>query len=156
LNFFPIEPWFLRASTRLRDFLGALFDAGLRQDELAARPQSSVSREDWISQQIASHWRERDETLERCAGDRWLRIAKRRLPNGFGICVISDVSEERKREEQWRTDLERVKLTEDILDHLPFPLFVKDRQMTYVAVNRAFCDKYQTAADDVLGRKGEE
>jgi CheY-like chemotaxis protein len=60
----------------------------------------------------------------------------------------------RKREEQWRADLERVQLTEDILDSLPFPLFVKDRDRNYVAVNRAFCEKYQKLPDEILGRKG--
>lgn len=149
LSFFPIKPEFLQPSTRLRDFLGAVFDTGVRNQR-----KSSVSRDDWISQRIASHWRERFEMTEHFTDDRWVRISKRRLPSGIGICILSDVSEVKKREEQWRIDMERVQLTEDILDNLPFPLFVKDQNMVYVAVNRAFCDKYQTAADEVRGRKG--
>jgi CheY-like chemotaxis protein/PAS domain-containing protein len=152
LNFFAIPTDFLRPSTRLRDFLGALFDAGASRDD--APGKAVATREDWVSQRIASHWRERFETTERHGDDRWIRFVKRRLPTGVGICIISDVSEMKKREEQWRSDLERVQLTEDILDHLPFPLFVKDRDMIYVAVNKAFCDKYQTTTDQVLGRKG--
>ncbi|PZM07746.1 response regulator [Rhizobium tubonense] len=154
LNFFPIPPQFLRPSTRLRDFLGAIFDTGIRQSDAQAQAAGSVTREDWVSQKIATHWRERFDSSERYGVDRWVRFVKRRLPTGFGVCIISDISEEKKREEQWRIDLERVQLTEDILDHLPFPLFVKDRNMTYVAVNKAFCDKYQTAPDEILGRKG--
>ncbi|MGO4566630.1 response regulator [Rhizobium sp. 2YAF20] len=153
LNFFPIPPQFLRPSTRLRDFLGAVFDTGIRHIDAQANG-GSVSRDDWVSQKIASHWRERFDSSERYGVDRWVRFVKRRLPSGFGICIISDISEEKKREEQWRIDLERVQLTEDILDNLPFPLFVKDRNMTYVAVNKAFCDKYQKAPDEILGRKG--
>lgn len=80
---------------------------------------------------------------------------KRRLPGSYGVCVISDISEAKKREEQWRLDLERVQLTEDILDNLPFPLFVKDRNLTYV-YRVAFCEKYRTTADEVLGRKSAE
>lgn len=153
LNFFSIQQHFLQPSTRLRDILGAIFDTGIYQRDTAAK-SASVTRDGWISQNIASHWRERFEATERHGADRWVRFVKRRLPTGFGICIITDVSEEKKREEQWRLDLERVQLTEDILDNLPFPLFVKDSSMTYVAVNRAFCDKYQTTADEVRGRKG--
>jgi PAS domain S-box-containing protein len=154
LHFFPIPPQFLRPTTRLRDFLGAVFDTGIRQTDAHARAAGSVAREDWVSQKIASHWRERFDSCERYGTDRWVRFVKRRLPTGFGVCIISDISEEKKREEQWRIDLERVQLTEDILDNLPFPLFVKDRNMTYVAVNRAFCDRFQTSPDEILGRKG--
>src|ERR1700712_3891275 len=154
LNYFPIPPTFLRRETRLRDFLGAIFDTGIRQTDTQAKASGPVTREDWVSQKIASHWRERFESCERYGADRWVRFVKRRLPTGFGVCIISDISEEKKREEQWRIDLERVQLTEDILDNLPFPLFVKDRNMTYVAVNKAFCDKYQTSPDEILGRKG--
>ena len=152
LNFFPIQPEFLQPSTRLRDFLGAIFDTGVRHQ--GSQGKSSANRDDWISQRIASHWRERFEMTEHLTDDRWIRIAKRRLPSGIGFCVISDISEVKKREEQWRIDTERVQLTEDILDNLPFPLFVKDQNMVYVAVNRAFCDKYQTTSDELRGRKG--
>jgi len=153
LNFFPIDPRFLQPSTRLRDLLSAVFDTCVRPREAEAKATANLSREDWVSQRIATHWRERHESTERYAGDRWIRITRRRLPNGYGICALFDTTEDRKREQQWRADLERVQLTEDILDNLPFPLFVKDRDMTYVAVNKAFCEKYQTTRDEVLGRK---
>ncbi len=153
LDFFPISPAMLKPGTRLRDFLGAVYDTGVRQQYAAKQPGGSLSREDWLSQKIASHWRERFETIERHGIDRWIRLVKRRLPSGYGVSVISNISEEKKREEQWRSDLERVQLTEDILDNLPFPLFVKDRNLTYVAANIAFCEKYQTTVDEVLGRK---
>ncbi len=152
LEFFPVSEGVLRPGARLRDFLGAVYDTGIREQTLERQP-GLLSREDWLSQRIASHWRERFESVERHGADRWVRFLKRRLPSGYGVTVISDISEVRKREEQWRYDLERVQLTEDILDHLPFPLFVKDRNLAYVAVNKAFCEKYQTTADEVLGRK---
>ncbi|MGV1790647.1 response regulator [Rhizobium sp. A37_96] len=151
LNFFPIQPEFLQPSTRLRDFLGAVFDTGIRYQRSPSK--TAANRDDWISQRIATHWRERYETTEHFSDERWVRIIKRRLSSGIGFCIISDVSEVKKREEQWRVDMERVQLTEDILDNLPFPVFVKDQNLVYVAVNRAFCDKYQTAADEVRGRK---
>ncbi|MDR7143198.1 response regulator [Rhizobium sp. BE258] len=153
LDFFPIAPSMLKAGTRLRDFLGAVFDTGVRQQYSAKQPGGVLGREDWLSQKIASHWRERFEIIERHGPDRWIRLIKRRLPSGYCVSMISNISEERKREEQWRADLERVQLTEDILDNLPFPLFVKDRNLNYVAVNVAFCEKFQTTPDEVLGRK---
>ena len=152
LEFFPMPPEMLKPGTRLRDFLGAIYDTGIRQ-QYETKQGGSLSREDWLSQKIASHWRERFDAVERHGADSWVRFVKRRLSGGYGVTIISDISEEKKREEQWRSDLERVQLTEDILDNLPFPLFVKDRNLTYVAVNVAFCEKYQTSAEEVLGRK---
>ncbi|ARO22702.1 histidine kinase [Rhizobium sp. S9] len=151
LEFFPLPSEMLKPGIRLRDFLGAIYDTGVRQQYI--RQSGSLSREDWLSQKIASHWRERFESVERHGADSWVRFVKRRLPGGYGVTVVSDISEDKKREEQWRSDMERVQLTEDILDNLPFPLFVKDRNLTYVAVNLAFCEKYQRSADEVLGRK---
>ncbi|QPB20438.1 response regulator [Rhizobium sp. 007] len=153
LDFFPISSVMLKPGTRLRDFLGAVYDTGVRQQYAARQAGIPLGREDWLSQKIASHWRERFEIVERHGSDRWIRLVKRRLPSGYCVSIISNISEEKKREEQWRADLERVQLTEDILDNLPFPLFVKDRNLTYVAVNIAFCEKYQTTVEEVLGRK---
>lgn len=153
LTYFPVSPQFLRPGTRLRDFLNAVYDSGIRPVLDADRGRTNpISREDWISERIASHWRERSDVIERHGADRWTRFVKRRLPSGYGICVITDVSEHKKREEQWRADLERVQLTEEILDTLPFPVFVKDRNLTYVAVNKAYCALRAVAADALLGR----
>lgn len=75
-----------------------------------------------------------------------------RLPSGLGISVVADISEQKKREEQWRIDLERVQLIEDILDNLPFPVLVKDRNLAYAAVNKAACTMVETSAESILGR----
>lgn len=125
LNFFPIAPDFLQPSTRLRDFLSAVFDTGVRYQR--HQTKTAANRDDWISQRIATHWRERYETTEHFTDDRWVRIFKRRLSSGIGFCIMSDVSEVKKREEQWRVDMERVQLTEDILDNLPFPVSSRTR-----------------------------
>jgi PAS domain S-box-containing protein len=137
---------------RMRDLVAALYDAGIRfTPDGNRRP---LSREDWISEQISSLWKERSETLERPGADRWLSISRRRLSSGYGVCVVKDVSEQKKREEQWRHDNERVQVTEEVLDNLPFPLSVKDRHGTFVAVNRAHCDFLELHPDAILGHKG--
>ncbi|MGO8070618.1 hypothetical protein AB9E28_34530, partial [Rhizobium leguminosarum] len=58
LDFFPLPAEMLKPGTRLRDFLGAMYDTGIRQ-QYDVRQGGSLSREDWLSQKIASHWRER-------------------------------------------------------------------------------------------------
>ena len=93
-----------------------------------------------------------DRTLNRLTGS----VVKRRLPSGYGVCVIKDVSEQKKREEQWRLDTERVQVTEEVLDNLPFPISVKDRNSTFVAVNKANCDFLDLPADAILGHKGSD
>lgn len=155
LHYFPVPPAFLTAGTRLRDFLGAVYDHGVRKS-LAASGSPLPGREEWLAERIAAHWRERSETQERDQRGRWIRLAKRRLPSGYGICVVTDISDQKKREEQWRADLERVQLTEEILDNLPHPIFVKDRNFNMVAVNKLLCSLLGTGAEAILGRSGAE
>jgi len=147
-NYFPVPQSFLTPGTRLRDFLGAMYDNGGRQVGAA-----SASREEWISERIAAHWRERSELQLRDSRNRWAKLVKRRLSSGFGICMVTDITDSKKRDEQWRADVERVQLTEEILDNLPHPIFVEDRNLSLVAVNKALCDLLDVSADALLGRR---
>ncbi len=63
LDYFPISAAMLKPGTRLRDFLGAIYDSGIRTQSTGGK--GAISREDWLSQKIASHWRERFEAVER-------------------------------------------------------------------------------------------
>ncbi|WP_320200831.1 response regulator [Agrobacterium sp. rho-13.3] len=149
-SYFSAGGMHVAVGMRLRDFIAVAYD--LRKTTSGDPLPRGVEREDWIAEQLASHWKERSENLEQRPGDRWVRAAKRRLSSGMGICVFTDISEQKKREDQWRSDIERVQLTEEILDTLPLSVFVKDRNTTYVAVNKAGCALLETPADLILGR----
>ncbi|MFD1327360.1 response regulator [Mycoplana ramosa] len=151
-RFLPIPPDVVRPGARLRDVLGAIFDAGIRYGIPPEQRHKVINREEWISARISAHWREQHEMVERLGKDRWVLFRKRRLPNGYNISTLSDVSEQRKQEEQWRADLERVALTEQVLDTLPHPLIVKDKNLAYVAVNKAFCAIHGSESGAILGR----
>jgi PAS domain S-box-containing protein len=150
LNFFSLPTDVMMPGARLRDFLGAVYDS--RPRGAAGVVKGVTAREDWVAERLALHWRERHELTETYGYGRFARMVKRRFPNGTGICVVTDVSEHHKREEQWRADMARVQLTEEILDNIPFPVFVKDMNCAYVAVNRAFCNVRGVGAEDILGR----
>lgn len=152
----PVPKHILAPGTRMRDMLAALYEAGIRFAADSFGYRRALSRDDWVAEQIAGLWKERSETLERPAPDRWLRIVKRRLPSGHGVCVIKDVSEQKKREEQWRLDTERVQVTEEVLDNLPFPISVKDRNSVFVAVNKAASEFLDLSAETILGHKGSD
>jgi PAS domain S-box-containing protein len=152
LRYFPIPADTLKAGTRLRDVLGAIFDSGVRYGIAPEQRHKAVNREEWVSTQISAHWREQYDAIERLGRDRWIHFRKRRLPNGYNVTTLVDVSEQKKQEEQWRSDLERIALTEEILETLPSPVVIKDRNLTYIAANRAFCTIYNANADGILGR----
>lgn len=152
LSFFPLEEAVACPGARLRDYLSALYDCYLLEAESLSTNARQLGREEWIGERLALHWKERSEKTERLKGERFLRFVMNRLPSGLGISVVADISEQKKREEQWRLDLERVQLIEDILDNLPFPVFVKDRNMAYAAVNKSACALVETSAENILGR----
>ncbi|WJH39130.1 PAS domain-containing protein [Aliirhizobium terrae] len=142
--------------TRLRDLLVEVYDSGIHLGTDAYGQRRTLNREGWLAEQISGMWKERAEALECIGQDRWLRITKRRLPSGYGVCVVKDVSEQKRREDQWRLDTERVQITEEVLDNLPFPISVKDGNGTFVAINRANCDFLDLNADAILGNSGAE
>lgn len=149
-QFLPLPASFFEPGTRLRDILGAAYDLGLRQ-AASGQSEAILSREEWLTRQIAAHWKERYEIQSCDDSKRWTRFSKRRLPSGFGFCVMSDITEQKRREEQWRADIERVQLTEEILDNLAHPVFVQDRNLQLVAVNKVFCSAISVGADNALG-----
>ncbi|TPP10074.1 response regulator [Rhizobium glycinendophyticum] len=147
-NFLPLPPEQFQRGNRLRRLLEAAYDLGLR----AGEPESAaISRDEWLTRQIAAHWKERHEIQASEDGKRWTRYSKRRLPSGHGFCIMTDISEQKRREEQWRADVERVQLTEEILDNLAHPVFVQDRNLQLVAVNKVFCSALSIGADNALG-----
>lgn len=156
LNLLSVPKSFLAPGTRLRDLFGAVHDSGGRFSTDSGGSRRTLNREDWIAEQIATLWKERTDALERRGTDRWLNLSRRRLPSGYGVCVIKDVSEHKKREEQWRGDMERVQITEEVLDNLPFPITVKDSNLTFVAVNKAACRFFDLPPEAILGRKGSD
>jgi PAS domain S-box-containing protein len=149
LHLFPIRESAIAPGGRARDLYGALYDAGLRFGD-GERPGIG-GREDWIAERIASAWKERVDRIEQAGQDRWIRIVSRRFSSGLGFVVIQDVTEHKKKEILLRTEQERVKLTEDILDTLPVAVAVKDRNLNYVAVNQEFCRLIGTTQDAILG-----
>ena len=152
LRYLPVPADMLKPGTRLRDILGAIFDSGIRYGIANDQRHKAVNREEWVSNRISIHWREQHDAVERLGRDRWIHFRKRRLPNGYSVSTLVDVSEQKKQEEQWRSDLERVALTEEILETLPSPVVVKDRNLAYIAANKAFCAIYNANAEGILGR----
>jgi PAS domain S-box-containing protein len=152
----PVPKQFIAPGTRIRDLLGAMYDEGMRFAADGAPSRRTGGREDWIAEQIANLWKEKVETLERRGPDRWISLSKRRLSSGHGICIVRDISEQKKREEKWRADMERVEVTEEVLHNLPFTVTVKDQSHTFVAVNKAACRFHNKTAESILGQKGED
>ncbi|MFP5075994.1 response regulator [Rhizobium sp. YIM 134829] len=151
-HFYAVPAEMVQRGTRLRDFLGAVFDLGMRTGSNGEKNRRRANREEWIADRVSLHWRERYESVERLSRQRWISVRKRRLANGICIVALTDVSEQKKKEEQLQLDLERVEVTEAILDNLPNPVFVKDRSLSYIAANKAFCAIHGVNAEGILGR----
>lgn len=148
----PLPASSLTPATRLRDVVAALFDAGGEAGSHAHGQLHSL-RESWVADKIASLWRERAEHVEQRGNDRWLHYSKRRFPNGYGVCIVRDISEQKKREEQSKAVGERMELAEQVLDNLPFPVSIKSSDMVYVAVNQSFCKIVGRSPEELIGRK---
>jgi PAS domain S-box-containing protein len=150
LHHFPVPESAITPGIRARDLYGALYDAGCRFGYAGAL--HGKKREDWVGERVASAWRERTDSIEPCGPDRWFHVVSRRFPSGLGFTVFHDVTEHKKKEQLWRVERERVRMTEEILDSLPISIAVKDRELKFAAVNQQFCKMMNITADGMIGR----
>ena len=153
LGFFPIDPALLQPGARLRDLFSATYDAGARGLGTLDGKQRHVSREDWIAERIAIHWRERYESIEKLPDGRWLRLCKRRMPDGILIATIQDITEQKRRDDELAATIRKGELVQTILDNLANPVIVKDSQLRYLMVNDAFCRIPGMHRKQILGKK---
>lgn len=156
LRFFDVSPDLLAPGARLRDLFTATFDAGGQVlGSLNGKPRH-ISREDWIAERIAVHWRERYESVERLPDGRWVRLCKRRMADGVLIATIADVTAEKHQEAELSRMRHQAELAQHILNNLANPVMVKDSKLCYVVVNDAFCRIPGLHPKQVLGRTAGE
>jgi PAS domain S-box-containing protein len=153
LDFFDISPDLLQPGARLRDLFNATFDAGARVLGALNGKARYISREDWIAERIAIHWRERYESIEKLTDGRWVRLCKRRMPDGILIATIQDVTERKRKDEELAEVLKKAELVQLILDNLATPVVVKDSELRYVMVNDAFCRIPALHRKEIIGKK---
>ncbi len=152
LRFYTISQQAITPGRHLSDFLSAVHDSGIRTSTIDGRSRKIASKPEWIAERLTVHAREWHESREKLASNIWIRQYTRTSPDGSGVMIIQDVSAATAQEQKWRSDTERVKVTEEILDTLAAPLFVKNRNLHYVAVNQAFCSLFQITHGTVLGQ----
>lgn len=150
LHYFPMPESVIRPGSRVRDFYAALYDAGCRFG--AQHSLKDVHKEDWVSDRVATGWKERVDKIEHGPGDRWFHIVSRRFSSGLGLTVLQDVTDHKKKERIWNADKERVRLTEEILDALPIGVAVKDRNLHYAAVNKRFSELFDLKPERLIGK----
>jgi PAS domain S-box-containing protein len=150
LHYFPMPESVIRPGSRVRDFYAALYDAGCRFG--AQHDIKDVHKEDWVSDRVATGWKERVDKIEHGPGDRWFHVVSRRFSSGLGLTALQDVTEHKKKERIWNADKERVRLTEEILDALPIGVAVKDRNLNYAAVNKRFSELFDLRPERLIGK----
>lgn len=149
-RFFPLPEGTLKPGMRLRDFLGAIYDCGVRFG--GSGKGGGISRNDWIAERTAIHWRERYENVEQLPDGRWVKLGKRRMPGGVLICHISDVTDQKRRDEDVKEARGQTKLARHVFQNLPNPALVKDETLSIVLINKAFCRLVGVEEHEVIGR----
>lgn len=155
-RFFDISADVLAPGGRLRDLFGAVYDAGGGVLGSSNGQPRNISREDWIGERIAVHWRERYESIEKLGDGRWVRLCKRRMSDGVLISTIADVTNHKHQEAELSRIRHQAELAQHILDNLANPVVVKDSKLRYVVVNDAFCRIPGLHPKQVLGRTAGE
>jgi len=75
------------------------------------------------------------------------------LSGGKRLVSYFDITEMKDREAALAEALEKAKLAEAVIDSLPNPIFVKDKDLNFVLANNAFASIFGKKPRDVVGRK---
>jgi PAS domain S-box-containing protein len=75
------------------------------------------------------------------------------LSGGKRLVSYFDITEMKDREAALAEALEKAKLAEAVIDSVPNPIFVKDRNLDFVLANNAFASIFGKTPRDVVGRK---
>lgn len=153
LRYFDVDPELLQPGARLRDLFHATYDAGALVLGSRNGQARQISREDWIAERVAIHWRERYESVEQLSDGRWIRLRKRRMPDGLLIATSEDITEQRNNQKETAELLKSADTVMAILDSLDVQVIVKDAQLRYVMVNDSFCKVFGLPRKYILGKK---
>jgi len=153
LRFFDVDPALLKPGARLRDLFHATYDTDARVLGSFNGEIRQISREDWVAERIAIHWRERYESIEKLSDGRWIRLRKRRMPDGLLIATFEDITDQKINQGEAAELLRKADLVNVILDDLSIQVLVKDSELRYVMVNDAFCQVLGLPRKYILERK---
>lgn len=153
LDYFDVDRELLQPGARLRDLFNATYDAGARVLGSMNGQVRQISREDWIAERIAIHWRERYESVEQLSDGRWVRLRKRRMPDGILITTSQNVTEQKNSQKETAELLKTADTIKAILDSLDVQVIVKDSHLRYVMVNDSFCRVFGLPRKYILGKK---
>ena len=106
----------------------------------------------WVDRYLA-RYDARTHVFERKNPDgRWFKAFDTRLEDGTYVGVRVDISELKQREQDLRTSMDKIELFNHVLDELPVSTYVKDEQLRFEFVNKAWCDVSGVTPGEALGR----
>ena len=119
--------------------IGSTFEQMLRR-RVAAGGIAGVARNDeaWIARRLAYH-RNPAGTFEiELDGNRWIRIIEQRTSSGSLICIFSDITDLKRRQDELRKSEEQFRLT---FDAAPIGMAVQSGENgRYLRANPALCE----------------
>jgi PAS domain S-box-containing protein len=76
------------------------------------------------------------------------------LTGGKRLVCYYDITDIKDREEELERALEKTRLAEAVINSVADPIFVKNSNLEFVLINKAFADIFGVEPEDMIGRKG--
>ena len=135
---------------------GERVEPGMTFEAIIRRAASSGLIEDakdcvdeWVAQRLESHRNPGGTHLQRRSGGRWIQVNERRTEDGGTVAVYADISEIKQAEEAVRRSEE---LLATVLDHLPAPVYLRNRDGRFTLINATYEDVYGVKKEEVRGK----
>lgn len=129
---------------------GVKFEDHLRAAVTKGLVPDAVGREeDWIRERMDRHRNPRGPFEVARQDGTWIMVHEQRLPNNTTILIISDITKQKKVEEELRASEERFQA---FTKNLPAKMHIKDAQGRYLMINPVSENLLGLSNEEVVGK----
>lgn len=134
--------------------LGVSFEEHIRRlIECGMIPEASGCEDIWLRKRLEQHRNPGDSITVRHGQARWLRVSERELPGGGTLVMSSDISLQKRLDQELRDSEMRLKA---VFDNTPVCLNLKDTEGRYLLINRPYEEWLGHSEAEIIGKKASE
>ena len=117
-------------------------------------PEAEGRKAEWIAEMVKRRKENPEiEDVYLNSQGRWILYRDVLAPNGERLDMRTDITDIKMRERDLAAALEQAHLSQDTINSIADPIFLKDEDLKYVLVNKAYAALHECEASSLIGKR---